>query len=228
MLYAIVGLLVIIADQWVKFWVANHISMSSAGEEFIPGILSLVNVHNDGAAFGFLSGSGARIPFIILAVAIIPLTRLVTGTSIGSTAAIVPLVVAAAPLVARSVESSVKGVDSGVIEAARSMGATTWQIIKKVMLPEALPSLITGLASATITVLGFSAMAGAFGGGGLGAIAINYGYYRGQSDIMYVMVILLVLMVQIIQKIGDRMSVRVDKTIRESGSAAPEDNNTEH
>ena len=167
------------------------------------------------------------VPFIILAVAIIPLTRLVTGTSIGSTAAIVPLVVAAAPLVARSVESSVKGVDSGVIEAARSMGATTWQIITKVMLPEALPSLITGLASATITVLGFSAMAGAFGGGGLGAIAINYGYYRGQSDIMYVMVILLVLMVQIIQKIGERMSVRVDKTIRDSGNAAPEENNNE-
>ena len=166
------------------------------------------------------------VPFIILAVAIIPFTRLVTGTSIGSTAAIVPLVVAAAPLVARSVESSVKGVDSGVIEAARSMGATTWQIITKVMLPEALPSLISGLASSTITILGFSAMAGAFGGGGLGAIAINYGYYRGQSDIMYVMVILLVLLVQIIQKIGERMSVRVDKTIRDSGNAAPDENKT--
>ncbi|MBR3355956.1 MAG: ABC transporter permease [Oscillospiraceae bacterium] len=175
-----------------------------------------------GAIVNFLRS----VPFIILAVAIIPFTRLVTGTSIGSTAAIVPLVVAAGPLVARSVESSVKGVDNGVIEAARSMGATTWQIITKVMLPEALPSLISGLASATITVLGFSAMAGAFGGGGLGAIAINYGYYRGQSDIMYVMVILLVLLVQIIQKIGERMSVKVDKTIR-GGSSAPEENNNQ-
>ena len=176
-----------------------------------------------GAVVNFLRS----VPFIILAVAIIPFTRLVTGTSIGSTAAIVPLVVAAAPLVARSVENSVRGVNSGIIEAARSMGATTWQIITKVMLPEALPSLISGLASVTITVLGFSAMAGAFGGGGLGAIAINYGYYRGQSDIMYVMVILLVLLVQIIQKVGERMSVRADKTIHDSGKAVPEENNIE-
>ena len=165
------------------------------------------------------------VPFIILAVAIIPFTRFVTGTSIGSTATIVPLVVASAPLVARSVESSVKGVDSGVVEAARSMGASTWQIIRKVFLPEALPSLITGAASATITTLGFSAMAGAFGGSGLGAIAINYGYYRGQADIMYVMVILLVLLVHVIQKIGERLSVRVDKTIRGGGTVPSEESN---
>ncbi len=157
------------------------------------------------------------VPFIILMVAIIPFTRLVTGTSIGSQATVVPLVVAAAPLVARSVESSVKGVDPGVVEAAQSMGATTWQIIRSVLLPEALPSLVIGLASSTITILGFSAMAGVAGGGGLGAIAINYGYYRGQVDIMFIMVILLVLMVMLIQKAGERTSLSLDKTIRGIG-----------
>ena len=158
------------------------------------------------------------VPFVILMVAVIPFTRLVTGTSIGSKATVVPLVVAAAPIVARSVEGSLREVHSGVIEAARSMGATTWQIVRRVLLPEALPSLVTGIAGATITVLGFSAMAGIAGGGGLGAIAINYGYYRGQLDIMYVMVILLVLLVMIIQKAGERISLLLDKTARGTGA----------
>lgn len=142
------------------------------------------------------------IPFLILLVAIIPFTRLVVGTSIGSTATIVPLTLSAAPFVARLVESSIKEVDVGVIEAAQSMGASNMQIIWKVMLPEAKPSLIVGCAIATTTILGYSAMAGFVGGGGLGAIATNYGFYRYQYDVMLVTVILLVLIVQVLQGIG--------------------------
>ncbi len=142
------------------------------------------------------------IPFLILLVAVIPFTRMVVGTTIGSTATIVPLTLSAAPFIARIVESSLKEVDVGVIEAAQSMGASDRQIIWKVLLPEAKPSLIVGCAIATTTILGYSAMAGFVGGGGLGTIAINYGYYRYQNDIMFVTVVLLVLIVQVLQGIG--------------------------
>ncbi|NLG92233.1 MAG: ABC transporter permease [Clostridiales bacterium] len=141
------------------------------------------------------------IPFLILLVAIIPFTRLVTGTMIGPTATIVPLTLSAAPFVARLVESSIKEVDVGVIEAAQSMGASNMQIIWKVMLPEAKPSLIVGCAIATTTILGYSAMAGFTGGGGLGTIATNFGFYRYQYDVMLVTVVLLVLIVQVLQGI---------------------------
>lgn len=151
------------------------------------------------------------IPFILLLVAIMPFTRLVVGTTIGSTATIVPLVVSAAPYIARMVESSLKEVDYGVIEAAKSMGANTKQIIFKVLLVEAKPSLITGAAIAITTILGYSAMAGMVGGGGLGAISINYGYYRYQNDIAWVTMILLVIIVQIFQEIGSRIAKRSDK-----------------
>ena len=140
------------------------------------------------------------VPFIILLVAVMPVTRLIAGTSIGSTATVVPLVIAAAPFVARLVESSVKEVDRGVIEASLSMGASTMEVVCKVLLPEAKPSLIVGAAIATTTILGYSAMSGFVGGGGLGNIAINYGYYRSQTDIMLVMVIILVLIVQIFRR----------------------------
>lgn len=150
-------------------------------------------------------------PFLILLVAIIPFTRLLVGTTIGSTATIVPLVVAAAPYVARMVESSLKEVNPGVIEAAMSMGSSRFQIIYKVLLPEAKPSLLAGVLISMATILGYSAMAGFVGGGGLGAIAINYGYYRYQTDIMLITVVLLVLIVQLFQEVGMRMVSRTDR-----------------
>ena len=154
------------------------------------------------------------VPFLILLVAILPFTRLVVGTTIGSTATIVPLVVAAAPYVARMVESSLKEVDSGVIEAARAMGSSPWQIVTKVLIPEAGPSLLVGACISLATILGYSAMAGFVGGGGLGAIAINYGYYRYQSDMMLVTVALLVIIVQVFQEGGLKLVSKIDKRTR--------------
>lgn len=151
------------------------------------------------------------VPFLILLVAILPFTRLIVGTTIGSTATIVPLVIAAAPFVARMVESSLKEVDSGVIEAAKAMGSSSAQIIFKVLLPEAKPSLLVGGTISLATILSYSAMAGFVGGGGLGAIAINYGYYRYQAEIMWITVALLVVIVQLFQEIGLRFVSKVDK-----------------
>lgn len=156
------------------------------------------------------------IPFIILLVAIMPFTKMVVGTTIGSTATIVPLVVSASPFIARMVESSLKEVDAGVIEAAESMGATPWQIICKVILPEAKPSLIVGSAIAITTILGYSAMAGFTAGGGLGAIAINYGYYKYNDQVMLVTVVILVIIVQLFQEIGMRIATSTDKRIKTS------------
>jgi len=151
------------------------------------------------------------VPFLILLVAIIPFTRLITGTTIGSTATIVPLTISAAPFVARLVESSLKEVDDGIIEAAQSMGASNLQLVWKVLLPETRPSLLIGCAIAITTVLGYSAMAGFVGGGGLGTIAINYGYYRYQNGIMLATVILLVILVQVFQGIGMKAASVLDK-----------------
>lgn len=154
---------------------------------------------------------GRSIPFLILLILLIPFTRMLVGKSYGSTATIVPLTVAAIPFIARMVESSLREVDPGVIEAARSMGATTRTIVFKVLLVEARTSLIVGVTIALGTILGYSAMAGTVGGGGLGDIAIRYGYYRYETDIMIVTVVLLVLLVQILQKIGMILSVKLDK-----------------
>ncbi|HBT91627.1 MAG TPA: methionine ABC transporter permease [Ruminococcaceae bacterium] len=151
------------------------------------------------------------IPFIILLIAILPFTRAIVGTTIGSTAAIVPLALSAAPFIARLVESSLKEVDPGVVEAAQSMGATTFQIIRKVLLPEAKPSLLVGGAIAATTILGYSAMAGFCGGGGLGDIAIRFGYYRYQYDVMLVTLVLNVVVVQILQGIFMKASRKSDK-----------------
>jgi len=145
-------------------------------------------------------------PFIILLVALIPFTRSIIGTSIGTTAAIVPLVISAAPFVARMVESSLKEVPYGVIEAALSMGASPQQIIQKVLLPEAKASLILGVAITTISVIGYTAMAGTVGGGGLGDLAIQYGYNRFRTDIMVITVVILVVIVQIIQSLGTALA----------------------
>ncbi len=154
------------------------------------------------------------IPFLILLVLLIPFTRLLVGKSYGATATIVPLVVAAAPFIARMVESSLKEVDAGVIEAARSMGAGNFSIICKVLLPEARVSLVTGMTIAVGTIFGYSAMAGVIGGGGLGDIAIRYGYYRYQTDIMFVTVIILIILVQILQEAGMRISKKIDRRLR--------------
>lgn len=151
------------------------------------------------------------IPFLILLIAVIPLTRLITGTSIGSTATIVPLVIAAAPFIARLVESSLKEVDKGIIEASLSMGASPMQVVMKVLIPEAKPSLLMGAAIAVTTILGYSAMAGIVGGGGLGDIAIRFGYYRYETGVMIVTVILLVLIVQFFQEVGMRVAQKSDK-----------------
>ena len=164
--------------------------------------------------FGTIVNMLRSVPFIILLVAIIPFTRFVVGTSIGATATIVPLVVAATPFIARMVESSLKEVNSGVIEAALSMGSNNWQIITKVLIPEAKPSLIVGSTIAVTTILGYSAMAGFVGGGGLGAIAINYGYYKYQTDVMFFTVILLVIVVQVFQETGMRIAHKTDKRRR--------------
>lgn len=142
-------------------------------------------------------------PFIILIVFIIPLTRAIVGTPIGEAAAIVPLTIAAAPFVARIIESSLKEVDSGVIEAAKSFGASNTQIIFKVMLKEAVPSIISGLTLTIINIIGYSAMAGSVGAGGLGKVAISYGYQRYQTDVMIVTVIILIIMVQGLQSLGN-------------------------
>ena len=163
---------------------------------------------------GFIVNFLRSVPFLILLVFLIPFTRMIVGTTIGSTATIVPLIVAAAPFVARMVESSLKEVDPGVIEAAQSMGAKPIQIITKVLLPEAKPSLLVGAAIAVTTILGYSAMAGFVGGGGLGTIAINYGYYRYQNNMMIVTVLLLVIIVQVFQEIGMLISKKSDKRIK--------------
>ncbi|MGN0326846.1 MAG: methionine ABC transporter permease [Lachnospiraceae bacterium] len=164
--------------------------------------------------FGVLINIVRSIPFLILLVAILPFTRLVVGTTIGSTATIVPLVVAATPYVARMVESSLKEVDAGVIEAANAMGSTPFQIVWKVLLVEARPSLLVGSVISLATILSYSAMAGFVGGGGLGAIAINYGYYRYNDKVMLITVCLLVVIVQLFQEVGVRVVHRTDRRLK--------------
>lgn len=156
---------------------------------------------------------GRSIPFLILLIAVIPLTKLIAGKSYGSTATIVPLVIASTPFIARLIESSLQEVDNGVIEAAQSMGASLSTIIFKVLVPEAKSSLIVGGTIAIGTILSYSAMAGVVGGGGLGDIAIQYGYYRYQKEIMLITVILLIILVQILQSIGMKIAKKTDKRV---------------
>ncbi len=160
---------------------------------------------------GVIINATRSTPFIILMVAIIPLTRLIVGTSIGTNAAIVPLCIAAIPFVARIVESALKEVDYGVIEAAQAMGASPLEIIRKVLLPEAMPAIVLGLTLTIISLIGYSAMAGAIGGGGLGDLAIRYGYQRFRADIMLITVIILIGQVQIVQSTGDYLARRLNK-----------------
>lgn len=164
------------------------------------------------SVLGVIVNATRSTPFIILMVAIIPLTRMLVGSSIGTTAAIVPLTISAAPFIARVIESSLLEIDHGVIEAAQSMGTSPMQIIYKVLLPESLHSIVLGITLAVIALIGYSAMAGVLGGGGLGDLAIRYGYQRFQPDVMIVTVVILILMVQLIQFIGDTLSKKLNKT----------------
>ncbi len=154
------------------------------------------------------------VPFLLLMIMAFPLARLIVGTAVGTTASIVPLVIAAFPFVARLVETSLREVNPNIIEAAQSMGASPFEIITKVMIPESVPSLISNITIAVTTILGYSAMSGIIGGGGLGKIAINYGYYRYKYVVMLLAVVILVIMVQIFQSIGTHLAVKLDKRLK--------------
>jgi len=185
---------------------------------FIPAII--LTVTDEGGlkpnkavykSLDFIVNTLRSFPFIILMVVIIPFTRLIMGTSIGSLATIVPLTIAAAPFVSRVVESALKEVDPGVIEAAKSFGSTNKQIIFKVMLKEAVPSIVSGITLTLISIIGYSAMAGTIGGGGLGALAVRYGYQRFQTDVMIVTVIVLIIIVQLLQSLGNYLYNKLSK-----------------
>lgn len=165
-------------------------------------------------ALGLVVNATRSTPFIILVVAIIPFTRFLVGTSIGTKAAIVPLTIAAAPFVARLVEGAIREVDAGLVEAARAMGASPLQIVTKVLVPEALPAIVLSLTLAIVSLLGFSAMVGAVGGGGLGDLGIRYGYQRFMPDVMALVVVVLIVLVQLVQSTGDRLSRRLNKRLR--------------
>ena len=172
------------------------------------GVLPAPRTHR---VLGALIDVGRSIPFIILMVAIIPFTRMVVGTSIGTAAAIVPLVVGAIPFVARLAEAALREVDRGVVEAVVTMGATPWQVVRRAYLPEAVPALVRAVTLTAITLVGYSAMAGAVGGGGLGDVAIRYGYQRFRPDVMVMTVVVLVVMVQAIQLAGESLARRLDR-----------------
>ncbi|BAQ68732.1 ABC transporter permease [Rhodovulum sulfidophilum] len=160
---------------------------------------------------GLVVNAARSVPFIILVVAIIPFTRALVGTSIGTDAAIVPLTIAATPFIARLVENAIREVDAGLIEAARAMGATPLQIIRKVLLREALPGIVLGLTLAVVSLIGYSAMVGAVGGEGLGDLGIRYGYQRFMPDVMLAVVVILIVMVQLVQSFGEWIAARVDR-----------------
>ena len=163
---------------------------------------------------GLIVNAARSTPFIILVVAIVPLTRLIAGTSIGTSAAIVPLTIAAAPFIARIIEGAIRGVDHGLVEAARSMGASPLQIVLKVLLPEALPAITLALTLTVVSLIGYSAMVGAVGGGGLGDLGIRFGYQRFMPDVMLAVVLVLIVLVQGVQSLGDFLARRFDKRSR--------------
>ncbi len=214
------------ADFAFAVWETFYITVLSTAFALVLGLplgVLLVAGDKDGVlplpgwlmyTLNFVINILRSIPFLILMICVFPLSRLIIGTTVGTNATIVPLVAAAFPFVARLVETSLRELDAGVIEAAQSMGATPFQIIVKVMIPESLPSLISSMTTALTTILGYSAMSGAIGGGGLGRIAISYGYYRYQADVMLVAVVLLIVLVQLFQTIGTALSTHSDKRLR--------------
>lgn len=206
-------------------WATIYMTLISSTVSYLIGIplgVILVVTDKDGIApcspvhtvLGVIINIFRSIPFLILLVMVLPLTKLLVGTTLGPKAIIPPLIIASAPYIGRMVESSLKEVSAGVIEAAKSMGASNWQIIYKVLIPEAKPSLLVGAAICITTILSYSAMAGFVGGGGLGAIALNYGYYRYKTDIMMIAVVVLVVLVQIIQEFWMRLAKATDKRAR--------------
>ena len=215
------GMLALVGQGFIETIYMTVISTALAYIIGLPLGLVLVVTDKDGihpipwlnSLLGMIINFFRSIPFLILLIALMPFTKMVVGTVIGSKAAIVGLWIAAAPFIARMVESSLKEVEIGVVEAAQSMGASPFQIMTKVLLPEAKPSLLVGAAISITTILGYSAMAGIVGAGGLGAIAINYGYYRKQSDIMYVMVILMAIIVLVFQELGMRITKHTDRRL---------------
>lgn len=215
------GMLALVGQGFIETIYMTVISTALAYIIGLPLGLVLVVTDKDGihpipwlnSLLGMIINFFRSIPFLILLIALMPFTKMVVGTVIGSKAAIVGLWIAAAPFIARMVESSLKEVEIGVVEAAQSMGASPFQIMTKVLLPEAKPSLLVGAAISITTILGYSAMAGIVGAGGLGAIAINYGYYRKQFDIMYVMVILMAIIVLVFQELGMRISKHTDRRL---------------
>ena len=215
------GMLALVGQGFIETIYMTVISTVLAYISGLPLGLVLVVTDKDGihpipwlnSLLGMIINFFRSIPFLILLIALMPFTKMVVGTIIGAKAAIVGLWIAAAPFIARMVESSLKEVEIGVVEAAQSMGASPFQIMTKVLLPEAKPSLLVGAAISITTILGYSAMAGIVGAGGLGAIAINYGYYRKQSDIMYVMVILMAIIVLVFQELGMRISKHTDRRL---------------
>ena len=168
------------------------------------------------SALGFVANATRSTPFIILVVAIIPFTRLIAGTSIGTSAAVVPLTVAAIPFIARLIEAAIREVDHGLVEAARAMGATPLQIVRKVLIPEALPGIVLGLTLAIVNLIGFSAIVGVVGGGGLGDLGIRYGYQRFMPEVMLAVVVVLIVLVQGVQSAGDLLSRRLNKRNRQT------------
>lgn len=215
------GMLALVGQGFIETIYMTVISTVLAYIIGLPLGLVLVVTDKDGihpiswlnSLLGMIINFFRSIPFLILLIALMPFTKMVVGTIIGAKAAIVGLWIAAAPFIARMVESSLKEVEIGVVEAAQSMGASPFQIMTKVLLPEAKLSLLVGAAISITTILGYSAMAGIVGAGGLGAIAINYGYYRKQSDIMYVMVILMAIIVLVFQELGMRISKHTDRRL---------------
>ena len=208
------GMLALVGQGFIETIYMTVISTVLAYIIGLPLGLVLVVTDKDGihpipwlnSLLGMIINFFRSIPFLILLIALMPFTKMVVGTIVG-------LWIAAAPFIARMVESSLKEVEIGVVEAAQSMGASPFQIMTKVLLPEAKPSLLVGAAISITTILGYSAMAGIVGAGGLGAIAINYGYYRKQSDIMYVMVILMAIIVLVFQELGMRISKHTDRRL---------------
>ena len=215
-----------IADYGFAIWETFYVTVLSTAFSLVIGLplgVLLVAGDKDGVLplpgwlmhlLNIIINILRSVPFLILMICVFPLTRLIVGTTVGTKATIVPLVVAAFPFVARLVETSLRELDEGVVEAAQSMGATPFQIITKVMIPECLPGLISSMTTALTTILGYSAMSGVIGGGGLGKIALSYGYYRYQTNIMIVCVILLVLLVQVFQTAGTLWATRSDKRLR--------------
>ncbi|HML36555.1 MAG TPA: methionine ABC transporter permease [Bacillota bacterium] len=212
----------LLANTWITIWVST-LAMLFSYLLGVPLSVLLVITPPHGiwphrtlnTAVGWIVNIGRSIPFIILLVALIPFTRFVMGSAIGPKAMVLPLTIGAAPFVARMVESALLEIDAGVLEVAQSTGSTVRQIVWKVILPESLPSIVFGASITYITLIAYQAMAGVIGGGGLGDVAIRYGYYRYQTDVMIATIIILIVLVTIIQILGNAISRKIDKRIRQ-------------